>query len=1065
MNPLPIPGAIGAARAKAGRRQAGLSTTLITLLATSWCLGGLLSTAHAVHDHAAADTGATQLIHNGDPRNYDGRLTLGAELTPPLQASYPEQAQALMALQQRQEGELSVSFAPGSGVTRTLSNTSGYLSEPATGKPAAIARQWLDGHQQLLGLTAADVAAYEITDSVYSQVSGATHLYWRQLHQGIPVYNGQLQFNINRNGRLQSVNNAFVRELARAANSPQPRLSVAQAVTAAGQHLQQPVKAVEILSSSADVRRTSTVSAKDLSSEPFSVSLMWLPIAAGDVRLVWRMEFWTRDSQHLYDITVDAASGEVWTRFDLVSSAAYRVYEQPVESPIHTTPSPPSDARTLVIDPEDATASPNGWFDSGSTIMDGNNVHACVDADGNNSCDSGQASCGGSLVCDFSLNLSSSPANSRPAAVANLFYWNNLIHDVQYQYGFDEAGGNFQESNFGRGGAGSDSVNADAQDGSGNCNANFGTPSDGGNPRMQMFTCNNATPARDGDFDNGVIVHEYGHGISTRQVGGPSNSSCLRNRQQAGEGWSDILALIYTARAGDQGSDRRGLGSYLIDLPPDGTIRPQNYSTDPAINNYTYASMNGLSVPHGVGSVWAQVAWEMYWALVTEYGFEADLLNFDINDPNEAGNKRALFYINEGLKNTACSPTFVDNRDGIIQAVTDNFGGADLCRVWQVFADYGLGTDAVSGGSGSTTPSNGFSLPAACDNNPPPPPPPPPGDCPAGSINFNAFAVESYADQDISGGAAVADGGDTLVLTGNSWKRSLQSFNVTANTVVAFDFASSSQGEIHAIGFDEDQTLNNQPRHFQFWGSQNWTGGGKIDWTPKYTGGGTFQSYQIPVGQQYTGASMRLVFTNDNDGGSGNEGRFRCVRVFEDGAPPPPPPSCSVAQDFDSGASGWTSGGDCATGSFELGTPTAVSNGGVTTQVAGDHTSGSGNALFTATNSSAGVDDVDGGTCTLQSPLFTVGEASTLSLWYFHGQRDAGDDAADGFDIELSTDGGASFNSLVSIGDVISNAAWTETSAAIAAGASVQLRILASDGPNAGDLIEAGIDDLSICAQ
>ena len=43
-----------------------------------------------------------------------------------------------------------------------------------------------------------------------------------------------------------------------------------------------------------------------------------------------------------------------------------------------------------------------------------------------------------------------------------------------YQYGFDEASGNFQENNYGNGGAGSDYVNAEAQDGSGTCNANYG---------------------------------------------------------------------------------------------------------------------------------------------------------------------------------------------------------------------------------------------------------------------------------------------------------------------------------------------------------------------------------------------------------------------------------------------------------------------------------------------------------------------------------------------------------------------------------------------------------------
>ena len=61
------------------------------------------------------------------------------------------------------------------------------------------------------------------------------------------------------------------------------------------------------------------------------------------------------------------------------------------------------------------------------------------------------------------------------------------MHDMSYQYGFDEAAGNFQQSNLGRGGKGNDYVIADAQDGSGSNNANFATPADGSNPRMQMY--------------------------------------------------------------------------------------------------------------------------------------------------------------------------------------------------------------------------------------------------------------------------------------------------------------------------------------------------------------------------------------------------------------------------------------------------------------------------------------------------------------------------------------------------------------------------------------------------
>jgi len=347
----------------------------------------------------------------------------------------------------------------------------------------------------------------------------------------------------------------------------------------------------------------------------------------------------------------------------------------------------------------------------------------------------------------------------------------------------------------------------------------------------------------------------------------------------------------------------------------------------------------------------------------------------------------------------------------------------------------------------------------------PPPPPPPPPSCPDGSIDFTSYGLESYADQNFSNTYSVVDAA-TLRLTNNTWLRSTQSYTVTADTVIEFQFASGSQGEIHAIGFDENQTLNDSPRHFQFWGTQNWTGAGKAQVTPtQYSGGGSYETFQVRPGDFYTGGGMRLVFTNDNDAGSGNEGLFRCVRVFED-TTTPPPGNCTVDDDFEGGADGWTNdaASTCSTGDYVLATPTLVSNGGVVTQVGGDHTSGAGNAIFTATNSSAGVDDVDGGNCILSSPTWAVADASTLAVWYFHGQRDAGDDpSGDFFRLEVSTDGGGSWTAIATNGDATSNAAWTRVTAPIPAGSSVRLRVQASDGPATGDLVEAGIDDLSIC--
>jgi hypothetical protein len=124
------------------------------------------------------------------------------------------------------------------------------------------------------------------------------------------------------------------------------------------------------------------------------------------------------------------------------------------------------------------------------TRTQGNNVHAYSDRDANNLLDPGSDPDGGpSLDFDFVADyLNEQPQSYVDAAVTNLFYWFNNVHDLTYQYGFDEASGNFQVNNYGRGGVGGDDVRCEAQDGSGTNNANFSTPAnDGGRPRMQMF--------------------------------------------------------------------------------------------------------------------------------------------------------------------------------------------------------------------------------------------------------------------------------------------------------------------------------------------------------------------------------------------------------------------------------------------------------------------------------------------------------------------------------------------------------------------------------------------------
>ena len=184
----------------------------------------------------------------------------------------------------------------------------------------------------------------------------------------------------------------------------------------------------------------------------------------------------------------------------------------------------------------------------------GNNVFAYQDRANDNNGSVADAVTSSTAFPNLTFNLTpdytvdptqTTPVPNQQFNTTNLFYWNNIIHDLMYIYGFTEATANFQDENFGRGGVGNDHVNAEAQDGGGTNNANFGTPADGGSGRMQMYLWNGGTPNRDGDVDNGIVVHEYGHGISNRFTGGGSGS-CLGNAEQMGEGWSDYYALMLT---------------------------------------------------------------------------------------------------------------------------------------------------------------------------------------------------------------------------------------------------------------------------------------------------------------------------------------------------------------------------------------------------------------------------------------------------------------------------------------------------------------------------------------
>lgn len=745
-------------------------------------------------------------------------------------------------------------------------------------------QNYLQSYAESAGLTPADVQSWEITDEYTSRHNGLTHMHIRQLYQGIPVYNAVANFAM-KEGKILNMAGRLEKNLAQRANAQNPSISAQQAIESAAQKLELGVPSgLILLETKGDnhfVFSTGAISRKNIPAR-----LMYQPGPEGELFLAWDMSLFAPDGKHWWSVRIDAISGVLLDKVDWIkectfpnhpktnhthssasvenllqqtesmgSPGSYRVFSYRIESPNHGP-------RTLEVEPADSLASPFGWHDADGTIgaeytiTRGNNVFAREDRDDDDL--GGHSPDGGPLLdFDFPLNFNQQPIGYEDAAITNLFYLNNIMHDYSYQYGFDEQAGNFQETNYTGNGQGNDFVFADAQDGGGINNANFGTPPDGDNGYMQMFlwssgnagndsfltvnipgsiaglyvtasanfgppvgpnpitadiviasdgtlpdtsdgcdpfinsaamagkivminrgTCSfiskvqaaqnagaiaviivnntggnptamggssstitipsvmirqvdgnliraqiaggntvNATLQdlsgnfdRDGDFDNGIIAHEYAHGISNRLTGGGANANCLGNSEQMGEGWSDYFSLMLSI---DTSSVSRGIGTFATFEPiTGGGIRNAPYAYDFAINPYTYDDTNdqfGVSQPHGIGFVWCTMLWDLTLKLIEQYGFDEDQYN------GTGGNNLAMQLVMDGMKLQVCGPGFTDGRDAILLADQINNGGANQCLIWEVFARRGLGFSASQGSANSRTDqTEAFDLPPIC---------------------------------------------------------------------------------------------------------------------------------------------------------------------------------------------------------------------------------------------------------------------------------------------------------------------------------------------------------------
>lgn len=625
-----------------------------------------------------------------------------------------------------------------------LSNIVRGLSEPSAGRPDLIARGFLRENRDLFRLDDAEISGLVVAGYDRTAHNGLTHVRFQQRIDGIDIFQGEYAIHVSGTGAVISTDGEIF------AGATQPsggvRIAAEEAVRLGagkvGRDLRGPLAPVAAAEGRQQKQRF-RASAGTFAEDP-EIRLVYFPLAGGTLRRAWEMTLRMNGTPDAWLMLIDAETGSLLYRYNLTwycfddhsAPEAYgpaRAFRSTVATmiqgqnnsphgPVFTRESPRPNLPVTsnsppVVDRVDVPFTPtqflgatiypqtdphyDWWNGQPKTGLTSNNTDTYLDRNADNTPDSPRLTAtDGNFT--FPLDLSQAPTtqDNQNAAQVNLFYWVNRYHDILYHFGFTESAGNFQSNNFNLGGLGNDPIRAEAQDGSGTNNANYSGSRDGTTARIQMFLWS-GSPQLDGDLDQGIIIHELTHGLSTRLVGNGTGLTGLQGRGM-GEGWSDYFGLALLREESDDLNGNYAVGQYAVNNFTRG-IRRYPYSTNKQVYPLNYGDISINTAVHPVGEIWCNTLMEMRAELIGGSGWQE-------------GHRQSIQLVVDGLKLAPAAPSFLDARDAILLADKVNNNGSNQCRIWKAFSKHGMGYSASTLGTNDGNPIESFDMPAFCSD-------------------------------------------------------------------------------------------------------------------------------------------------------------------------------------------------------------------------------------------------------------------------------------------------------------------------------------------------------------